>query len=123
MVDVLAFIVEIYIYIVGPLFQERMRKKGKIRRRNSSRKQQPFVFRKACGIVYNRYHMPTSNAEELGLFLKCTVIGRGVFGPCACTVKSGNITICPAMNINFWFFGRSFSIADVYDNTTTWQRK
>ena len=22
--------------------------------------------------------MPTSNAEELGLFLKCTVIGRGV---------------------------------------------
>ena len=32
--------------------------------------------------------MPTSNAEELGLFLKCTVIGRGVFGPCACTVKS-----------------------------------
>ena len=28
--------------------------------------------------------MPTSNAEELGLFLKCTVIGRGVFGPCAC---------------------------------------
>ena len=25
--------------------------------------------------------MPTSNAEELGLFLKCTVIGRGVFGP------------------------------------------
>ena len=30
--------------------------------------------------------MPTSNAEELGLFLKCTVIGRGVFGPCACCV-------------------------------------
>ena len=28
--------------------------------------------------------MPTSNAEELRLFLKCTVIGRGVFGPCAC---------------------------------------
>ena len=28
--------------------------------------------------------MPTSNAEELELFLKCTVIGRGVFGPCAC---------------------------------------
>ena len=28
--------------------------------------------------------MPTCNAEELGLFLKCTVIGRGVFGPCAC---------------------------------------
>ena len=28
--------------------------------------------------------MPTFNAEELGLFLKCTVIGRGVFGPCAC---------------------------------------
>ena len=28
--------------------------------------------------------MPTSNVEELGLFLKCTVIGRGVFGPCAC---------------------------------------
>ena len=25
--------------------------------------------------------MPTSNAEELGLFVKCTVIGRGVFGP------------------------------------------
>ena len=32
LVDVLAFIVEI-IYIVGPLFQERMRKKGKIRRK------------------------------------------------------------------------------------------
>ena len=28
--------------------------------------------------------MPTSNAEELGLFLKCTVIGHGVFGPCTC---------------------------------------
>ena len=28
--------------------------------------------------------MPTSNTEELGHFLKCTVIGRGVFGPCAC---------------------------------------
>ena len=28
--------------------------------------------------------MPTSNAEELRLFLKCTVIGRGGFGPCAC---------------------------------------
>ena len=28
--------------------------------------------------------MPTSNAEELRLFLKCTVIGRGVFGPCTC---------------------------------------
>ena len=28
--------------------------------------------------------MPTSNTEELGRFLKCTVIGRGVFGPCAC---------------------------------------
>ena len=28
--------------------------------------------------------MPTSNAEELRLFFKCTVIGRGVFGPCAC---------------------------------------
>ena len=25
--------------------------------------------------------MPTSNTEELGRFLKCTVIGRGVFGP------------------------------------------
>ena len=24
--------------------------------------------------------MPTSNTEELGRFLKCTVIGRGVFG-------------------------------------------
>ena len=23
--------------------------------------------------------MPTSNTEELGLFLKCTVIGRGEF--------------------------------------------
>ena len=31
--------------------------------------------------------MPTSNTEELGLFLKCTVIGRGVFGPCACCSK------------------------------------
>ena len=31
--------------------------------------------------------MPTSNAEELGLFLKCTVIGRGVFGPCACCTQ------------------------------------
>ena len=30
--------------------------------------------------------MPTSNAEELRLFLKCTVIGRGVFGPCACCI-------------------------------------
>ena len=28
--------------------------------------------------------MPDSNTEELGRFLKCTVIGRGVFGPCAC---------------------------------------
>ena len=28
--------------------------------------------------------MPTSKTEELGHFLKCTVIGRGVFGPCAC---------------------------------------
>ena len=28
--------------------------------------------------------MPTSNTEELRRFLKCTVIGRGVFGPCAC---------------------------------------
>ena len=28
--------------------------------------------------------MLTSNAEELRLFLKCTVIGRGVFGPCGC---------------------------------------
>ena len=28
--------------------------------------------------------MPTSNTEELGRFLKCTVIGRGVFGLCAC---------------------------------------
>ena len=35
--------------------------------------------------------MPTSNAEELGLFLKCTVIGRGVFGPCAC---------CPAVLVS-----------------------
>ena len=33
--------------------------------------------------------MPTSNTEELGHFLKCTVIGRGVFGPCACC--NGNI--------------------------------
>ena len=33
--------------------------------------------------------MPTSNAEELGLFLKCTVIGRGVFGPWACWKTSG----------------------------------
>ena len=32
--------------------------------------------------------MPTSNTEELGLFLKCTVIGRGVFGPCACCLKA-----------------------------------
>ena len=30
--------------------------------------------------------MPTSNTEELGRFLKCTVIGRGVFGPCACWI-------------------------------------
>ena len=30
--------------------------------------------------------MPTSNTEELGRFLKCTVIGRGVFGPCACCI-------------------------------------
>ena len=28
--------------------------------------------------------MPTSTGEELRLFLKCTVIGRGVFGRCAC---------------------------------------
>ena len=34
--------------------------------------------------------MPTSNAEELGLFLKCTVIGRGVFGPCACCRAQAN---------------------------------
>ena len=33
--------------------------------------------------------MPTSNAEELGLFLKCTVIGRGVFGPCTCCTRGG----------------------------------
>ena len=32
--------------------------------------------------------MPTSNAEEFRLFLKCTVIGRGVFGPCACWVST-----------------------------------
>ena len=32
--------------------------------------------------------MPTSNTEELGRFLKCTVIGRGVFGPCACCLIS-----------------------------------
>ena len=31
--------------------------------------------------------MPTSNTEELGRFLKCTVIGRGVFGPCACCMS------------------------------------
>ena len=31
--------------------------------------------------------MPTSNTEELGRFLKCTVIGRGVFGPCACCLS------------------------------------
>ena len=31
--------------------------------------------------------MPTSNGEELRLFLKCTVIGRGVFGRCACCVR------------------------------------
>ena len=34
--------------------------------------------------------MPTSNAEELGLFLKCTVIGRGVVGPCACCLLLDN---------------------------------
>ena len=33
--------------------------------------------------------MATSNTEELGRFLKCTVIGRGVFGPCACWGSSG----------------------------------
>ena len=32
--------------------------------------------------------MPTSKTEELGRFLKCTVIGRGVFGPCACCLVS-----------------------------------
>ena len=32
--------------------------------------------------------MPTSNTEELGRFLKCTVIGRGVFGPCACCLNT-----------------------------------
>ena len=41
--------------------------------------------------------MPTSNAEELRLFLKCTVIGRGVFGPCACcigTLTNQNTQYC-----------------------------
>ena len=42
--------------------------------------------------------MPTSNAEELRLFLKCTVIGRGVFGPCACCwtqfFRSNNFCCC-----------------------------
>ena len=37
--------------------------------------------------------MPTSNAEELGLFLKCTVIGRGVFGPCTCCSARKNTEI------------------------------
>ena len=42
--------------------------------------------------------MPTSNTEELGRFLKCTVIGRGVFGPCACCmpehpVRSDNYAV------------------------------
>ena len=37
--------------------------------------------------------MPTSNAEELRLFLKCTVIGRGVFGPCACWKPNGKVRL------------------------------
>ena len=42
--------------------------------------------------------MPTSNAEELGLFLKCTVIGRGVFGPCACSFGGTS----PSSLLRFW---------------------
>ena len=34
--------------------------------------------------------MPTSTGEELRLFLKCTVIGRGVFGRCACWGGGGD---------------------------------
>ena len=43
--------------------------------------------------------MPTSNTEELGLFLKCTVIGRGDFGPCACWADVG-IPFAPALPRN-----------------------
>ena len=41
--------------------------------------------------------MPTSNTEELGRFLKCTVIGRGVFGPCACW--EGNLGYAPGESL------------------------
>ena len=43
--------------------------------------------------------MPTSNTEELGRFLKCTVIGRGVFGPCACCSTAGNLKKCSIISI------------------------
>ena len=46
--------------------------------------------------------MPTSNAEELGLFLKCTVIGRGVFGPCACCTAGRSML---SMRIEAELFG------------------
>ena len=59
--------------------------------------------------------MLTSNAEELRLFLKCTVIGRGVFGPCACCLFDAeeirNLTRL------FLFIERDFFSAVVFDVT------
>ena len=49
--------------------------------------------------------MPTSNTEELGHFLKCTVIGRGVFGPCACCRERGSCT--PYLEVEFLVTARS----------------
>ena len=43
--------------------------------------------------------MPTSNGEELRLFLKCTVIGHGVFGRCACCAcGKGRSKSVPSVN-------------------------
>ena len=49
--------------------------------------------------------MPTSNAEELRLFLKCTVIGRGVFGPCACCKLM--FSICLSKNLRYIAFANT----------------
>ena len=70
--------------------------------------------------------MPTSNTEELGLFLKCTVIGRGVLDLApAENSNDKSLSELFSTKVPVTFLQQDFVLVgeNVSNSNTTWKKK
>ena len=72
-----------YIYI-WTFISRKNEKERENKEENSSRNNSHLYIEKHVVLFTTGTTCPPPILKELGRFLKCTVIGRGAFGPCAC---------------------------------------